>query len=477
MSERTERLKATLGVRGLPSRSGSRLAVTDEGASGLVAARREGILGAMSLLRVVTPGDAGYEALFDRSTTFGPEVESAVHAIVEDVRVRGDLAVCEYTERFDARSPRDGSYEITRADWQLRAAGVTAEVRRALEIAAERVRWFHQHQGVPDVAVERDGIRLALRVQPLARVGLYVPGGTARYPSSVLMTAIPAKVAGVAEVIMVTPGASPETLAAAEIAGVDRVFEIGGAQAIAALAWGTATVPRVDKIVGPGNQWVAAAKRRVFGQVDIDSVAGPSEVLIIADASADPAWIAADLIAQAEHDEEARPILVTTAGGLPAAVEDALATQLATLPRQRIARAALERHGIAVVVGSLDEAVDVANRYAPEHLELDVLDPHALVPRLTTSGAIFVGKWAAEAAGDYVAGANHVLPTGGAARYASPLGVYDFQRRTSIVEYDEAAARADAGVIATLAAVEGLDGHGRAALMRAGKAGSERGSS
>jgi histidinol dehydrogenase len=209
----------------------------------------------------------------------------------------------------------------------------------------------------------------------------------------------------------------------------------------------------------------------VFGQVDIDSVAGPSEVLIIADASADPAWVAADLIAQAEHDVEARPILVTTSAVLPAAVEDALATQLETLPRREIARTALERHGAAVVVASLDAAVEVANRYAPEHLELDVLDPHALVPRLTTAGAIFVGKWAAEAAGDYVAGANHVLPTGGAARYASPLGVYDFQRRTSIVEYDEAAARADAGVIAALAAVEGLDGHGRSALIRAGKGG------
>ncbi len=392
-----------------------------------------------------------------------------MHAIVEDVRTRGDAAVREYTERFDRRSPtarEDGdTYEIDAASWRARAQ-VTDEVRRAIEIAAERVRWFHEHQREADLEVARDGIRLALRVQPLERVGLYVPGGTARYPSSVLMTAIPAKVAGVAEVIMVTPGASAETLAAAQIAGVDRVFEIGGAQAVAALAYGTKTVPRVDKIVGPGNQWVAAAKRRVFGQVDIDSVAGPSEVLIIADETADPAWIAADLIAQAEHDVEARPILVTTVASLPAAVSRALEAQLETLPRRDIARASLERYGAAVVVGSIDEAIDVANRYAPEHLELDVAEPHPLVPRLRTSGAIFVGKWAAEAAGDYVAGANHVLPTGGAARYASPLGVYDFQRRTSVVEYDEAAARADADVIAALAAVEGLDGHGRSALIR-----------
>jgi histidinol dehydrogenase len=426
------------------------------------------------LLRVLSRGDAGYAALLDRSTTFSSEVESAVHAIVDDVRARGDAAVREYTERFDRRSPvgrSDGdTYEIHEEAWASRA-NVSDEVRRALEHAAERIRWFHEHQRENDVEVERGGIRLGLRVRPLARVGLYVPGGTARYPSSVLMTAIPAKVAGVAEVIMVTPGASAETLVAAQIAGVDRVFEIGGAQAIAALAYGTQTVPRVDKIVGPGNQWVAAAKRRVFGQVDIDSVAGPSEVLIIADETADPAWVAADLIAQAEHDVEARPILVTTSASLPAAVERALEEQLATLPRADIARRSLERYGAAVVVDSLDQAVDVANQYAPEHLELDVADPHALVPRIRTAGAVFVGKWAAEAAGDYVAGANHVLPTGGAARYASPLGVYDFQRRTSIVEYDEAAARADADIIAALAAVEGLDGHGRSALIRSRKGG------
>jgi histidinol dehydrogenase len=421
----------------------------------------------MSLLPVFAPDDPRLAARFDRSTTFAREVEDAVHAIVADVRARGDAAVAELTARFDGRHPVAGSYEVARAEWHRRAA-IAPEIRRALEQAAERVRWFHTHQREADVEVARDGIRLGLRVAPLARVGLYVPGGTARYPSSVLMTAIPAKVAGVPEVIMVTPGASAETLAAAEIAGVDRVFEIGGAQAVAALAYGTATVPRVDKIVGPGNQWVAAAKRMVFGQVDIDSVAGPSEVLIIADASAEPTWVAADLLAQAEHDVEARAILVTTEPGLPAAVEAALVAQLADLPRAAIARAALERWGAAIVVPDLAAAVAVANRYAPEHLELDVAEPRALVPHLHTAGAIFVGKWAAEAAGDYLAGANHVLPTGGAARYASPLGVYDFVRRTSIVEYDRAAALADAPVIAALAAVEGLDAHGRSAMIRTG---------
>ncbi len=426
------------------------------------------MLAAMSLLPVFAPDDPALAPRFDRSTTFAREVEDAVHAIVDDVRVHGDVAVRRYTELHDGRSPGpDGSYEIPRAARRARAV-VSDEVRAALEHAAERIRTFHEHQRETDVDVTRDGIRLALRVSPLARVGLYVPGGTARYPSSVLMTAIPAKVAGVGEIVMVTPGASAETLAAAEIAGVDRVFELGGAQAVAALAYGTATVPRVDKIVGPGNQWVAAAKRLVFGQVDIDSIAGPSEILIIADDSADPAWVAADLLAQAEHDREARAILVTTSPTLPARVEAALAAQLATLPRAAIARAALERWGAAIVVASLDDAVALANRYAPEHLELDVAAPHRLVPQLRTAGAIFVGKWAAEAAGDYVAGANHVLPTGGAARYASPLGVYDFVRRTSIVEYDEAAARADAAVIATLAAVEGLDGHARSATIRTG---------
>ncbi len=423
----------------------------------------------MTLLRTITPADGGLAELLDRSTRFAPEVEAQVAAIVEAVRVRGDAAVREYTERFDRRAPgADGGYELDRDAWRRRAATVAPSVTAALEHAAARIRSFHGHQREADLDVSSGGIRLGLRVTPLARVGLYVPGGTARYPSSVLMTAIPAKVAGVAEVVMVTPGASAETLAAALLAGVDRVFELGGAQAVAALAYGTATVPRVDKIVGPGNQWVAAAKRIVFGQVDIDSVAGPSEVLIIADDHADPSWLAADLIAQAEHDTEARPILVTTAPGLPAAVRVALEEQLKTLPRAAIARAALEQHGRAVVVGSLDEAIEVANAYAPEHLELDVEHARALVPRLTTAGAIFVGRWASEAAGDYVAGANHVLPTGGAARYASPLGVHDFVRRTSIVEYDEVAARADAPVIAALAAVEGLDGHGRSALIRAG---------
>jgi histidinol dehydrogenase len=407
--------------------------------------------------------------LLDRSTRMAAGIDDAVAAIVADVRARRDAAVAEYTQRFDKRAPVDGSYELSRERWDSRAAAVAPAVRAALELAAQRIRAFHEHQREPDVDVTLEGVRLELRVTPLARAGLYVPGGTARYPSSVLMTAIPAKVAGVREIIMVTPGASDEALLAARIAGVDRVFELGGAQAVAALAFGTETVPRVDKIVGPGNAWVASAKRQVYGEVDIDSIAGPSEVLIIADGDANPAWVAADLLAQAEHDPEARAILVTTSQALAAAVDGELARQLATLPRQAIAAQALASHGAAVIVDSLDAAVAFANRFAPEHLELQCADARALAAACTTAGAIFIGAYASEAAGDYLAGANHVLPTGGAARYASPLGVHDFRKRTSLIEYTAAAAAAHAAPIAALAGCEGLDAHGRSAMMRSGR--------
>jgi histidinol dehydrogenase len=405
-------------------------------------------------------------ALLDRSAASAPEVERRVAEIIEAVRTRGDAAVRELTEELDGRSPRDGSYEIPRAVWQRASESADERVRAALAEAARRIRAFHERQVEADYAIDDHGARLELRVDPLARVGIYVPGGTARYPSSVLMTAIPARVAGVEEIVMVTPGASAETLAAAALAGVDRVFELGGAQAVAALAFGTETVPRVDKIVGPGNQWVASAKRQVFGVVDIDSVAGPSEVLILADDSARPAWIAADLLAQAEHDTEARPVLVTTSSALVDAVEAELDRQLRGLSRAEIARTALTRHGAAVIVADRDAAVAFANRYAPEHLELHVREPRALVPALRTSGAIFVGALAAEAVGDYMAGPNHVLPTGGAARHASPLGVHDFRKRTSIIEYSAEALLAQAEAIMQIAAVEGLDAHGRSIAIR-----------
>jgi len=418
------------------------------------------------MLRQLVPASAEVAALLARSTRMAPGVDDTVAAIVADVRARGDDAVAEYTRRFDRREPVAGSYELPRARWEAAVAQVAPAVRDALQLAAERIRAFHERQSEPDLEVVLDGVRLELRVTPLARVGLYVPGGTARYPSSVLMTAIPAKVAGVPEVVMVTPGASNEALLAARLAGVDRVFEIGGAQAVAALAYGTRTVPRVDKIVGPGNAWVASAKRQVYGEVDIDSIAGPSEVLIIADGDADPAWVAADLIAQAEHDTEARAVLVTTSRALASAVDGELVRQLADLPRKAIAERALLDHGAAVVVDTIEAAIDLANRFSPEHLELQCADARRVAAACSTAGAIFVGRYSSEAAGDYLAGGNHVLPTGGAARYASPLGVHDFRKRTQLIEYDAASAAAHAGPIAALAACEGLDGHGRSALLR-----------
>ena len=415
------------------------------------------------MLRQVHAGSPEATAMLDRSTRFEDGVDEAVAEILAAVRTRGDDAVAEYTRRFDKREP---PYEVPRPRWDELAARVAAPVRAALELAAMRIRAFHERQIEPDIELDLDGVRLELRVTPLARAGLYVPGGTALYPSSVLMTAIPAKVAGVREIVMVTPGASAEAMLAATLAGVDRVFELGGAQAIGALAYGTASVPRVDKIVGPGNAWVASAKRQVYGEVDIDSIAGPSEVLIIADATAKPAWIAADLLAQAEHDRAARAVLVTTSTELATAVDAELVRQLAELPRRAIAEHALTHHGAAVIVTSVDAAIAFANTWAPEHLELQLADARAVAKRCTTAGAIFIGAWSSEAAGDYLAGGNHVLPTGGAARYASPLGVHDFRKRTSLIEYSEAAAKAHADAIGTLASVEGLDAHGRSALIR-----------
>lgn len=422
----------------------------------------------LSVIDLDRPDSAAKLAvLCDRSASADHAVETTVRDIIAAVRLRGDAAVRELTERYDRRPPRaGGSYEIPRAEWERARDGLPPDVVRALERAAERIRRFHEPQVEEGYEMVADGVALALRVQPLARVGLYVPGGTARYPSSVLMNAIPARLAGVGEIVMVTPGASEATLAAAAIAGVDRVFEIGGAQAVAALAYGTATVPRVDKIVGPGNQWVAAAKRLVFGDVDIDAIAGPSEVMIIADGSARASYVAADLLAQAEHDVEARPILVTTSRELVDAVQGELARQLVGLPRAEIARAALQTRGAAVVVRDLEEAVGFANDYAPEHLELLVEDPAGLLGAVTNAGAVFLGAYTPEAAGDYMAGPNHVLPTAGAARFSSPLGVYDFRKRMSVLDYSREGLVRQVADISRLARVEGLDAHARSAAIR-----------
>jgi histidinol dehydrogenase len=420
------------------------------------------------MLRILLPDDPDRAAVLakvhERLEAGDGAVEQAVLEIIRDVRARGDRAVRELTERFEKRTL--DALELPRTDWEREAQKTTPDVRAAIERARERIARFHEKQREHGYVLEEGGARLELRVEPLKRVGLYVPGGSARYPSSVLMTAVPARVAGVREIVMVTPGPSAETLWAAKVAGVERVFQIGGAQAVAALAYGTESVPRVDKIVGPGNAYVAEAKRQVFGAVDIDAVAGPSEILVVAEAQASPALVAADLLSQAEHDADARAILVTPSASLASRVRAEVERQVQTLPRRAVAEKSLFRHGVAIVVGSLDEALDFAEGYAPEHLELMVADPEAAAAKVHSAGAIFLGDSTPEAAGDYLAGPNHVLPTGGAARYGSPLGVYDFIKRSSLLRYTAAALRGQATDIVRLANVEGLQAHGRAVAAR-----------
>jgi histidinol dehydrogenase len=385
----------------------------------------------------------GFDAALARLTAFDAkqdaEVDAAVAAIIADVRDRGDEAVLDYTARFDrVRAASVAALELPMTDLEAALHGLAAAEREALEVAARRIRSFHEHQRIESWSVtEADGTRLGQRVTPLKRVGVYVPGGKAAYPSTVLMNALPAKAAGVTEIIMVVP--TPDgarnalVLAAARLAGVTRAFAIGGAQAIAALAYGTATIPAVDKIVGPGNAFVAAAKRRVFGTVGIDLIAGPSEILIIADASANPDWIAMDMFAQAEHDEFAQAILLTPDAALIDAVATRIGRQVATLPRRDVIAASLARRGALVRVRDLAEACAIADRIAPEHLELAVAEPDVLLDRIHNAGAIFLGHFSSEAIGDYCAGPNHVLPTAGSARFSSPLGVYDFQKRSSVI--------------------------------------------
>jgi histidinol dehydrogenase len=386
--------------------------------------------------------------------------------VVREVRAHGDQALRDLTFRFEKRDLT--AFELSPADWVAQSSGVAGDVRAALEKAAARIRAFAERElqhAMRSFAIDDDGIRLASRVTPLDRVGLYVPGGTARYPSTVLMTAIPARVAGVREIFMTTPGPSPETLAAAAIAGVDRVFVLGGAQAIAAFAYGTESVPRVDKIVGPGNAYVTAAKRIVYGDVGIDFLAGPTEVAVAADASANPAWVAADLLAQAEHDALSVPILIAVGRSVADAVMIQLQRQLERLPRRAIAERALRDQGLAIVVDTVAQAVELLSRIAPEHAGVALQDAAAHADRVI-AGAVFVGHHASESVGDYMAGPSHVLPTGGSARFCSPLGVGDFQKRTSIIEYSAAALERQIDDIVALAEVEGLSGHGRAVVAR-----------
>jgi histidinol dehydrogenase len=401
-----------------------------------------------------------------------PEIHRAVDEILAAVRARGDAALCEYTTRFDGWSPASaGDLALTAADFEAAERAIPADVRAALEYAADRIERYHA-AAMPKSwrMTDEHGSVLGQEIRPLDRVGVYVPGGRAAYPSTVLMTVVPARVAGVREIVLVTPAADgrvePVVLAAARLAGVTEGYRIGGAQAIAALAYGTARIARVDKIVGPGNIYVALAKARVFGEVGIDMVAGPSEVVVVADATADPDWVASDMLAQAEHDPMARALLVTDAGELIPKVAAALERQLAALPRRAIAAEALRANGALIRVASLDDAVALANRLAPEHLELLVAVPAAVLPRVRHAGAVFLGRHTPEVVGDYVAGPNHVLPTAGTARFASPLGTEDFVKRSSVIEYSPGGLRDAAPHLRTLTRVEGLAGHGNAADLR-----------
>ena len=424
--------------------------------------------------------EARLAALLRFDTDDDSAVDQAAASILADIKLRGDAALLEYTRRFDrVEAAQAAQLEILKWEMQEALTGLPTAQRNALETAAVRIRGFHERQRAESWSyTEADGTVLGQRITPLDRVGLYVPGGKAAYPSSVLMNAIPAKVAGVQEIIMVTPTPGGErnsiVLAAAAIAGVDRVFTIGGAQSIGALAYGTETIPAVDKIVGPGNAYVAAAKRRVFGTVGIDMIAGPSEILVISDGPAGikngvenyPDWIAMDLFSQAEHDEVAQAILLCPDANFIARVAASIEKLLPTLPRAEIVRASMKNRCALIKVRDLDEACELSNRIAPEHLELSVVDPEALLPKIRHAGAIFMGIYSSEAIGDYCAGPNHVLPTSRTARFSSPLGVYDFQKRSSIIQASEAGAQTLGKIASELARGEGFQAHAMSAEYR-----------
>jgi histidinol dehydrogenase len=409
-----------------------------------------------------------------------PEVARRVGEIIAAVREQGDAALLDFTRRFDHVTLGAAELAVTAAEYAAAEVAVGAPTLRSLRYAAERIERFHQECAPRSWRMKDDnGSRLGQEVRPLDRVAVYVPGGRAAYPSTVLMTVVPARVAGVREIVLVSPPAADGSmnaavLAAARIAGVTEAYRVGGAQAVAALAYGTATIRKVDKIVGPGNIYVALAKAQVFGDVGIDMVAGPSEVLVVADDSADAAFVAADLLAQAEHDPMARAVLLTPSAGLRDAVAAELAVQLAVLPRREIAGAALASHGALVLTASLDEAVELANGLAPEHLELQVRDPEALLASVRHAGAVFLGRHTPEVVGDYVAGPNHVLPTGGTARFSSALSTEDFVTRLSVIDYSPEGLAEAGPHVGRLSRVEGLDGHGAAAAVRIARAGGAR---
>ena len=423
------------------------------------------------------PGfEAAFCALLAAKRESAADVDDVVAAIIDDVAARGDAALVEYTERFDRVRLSPEGLRLAPDEIAAGADKAPPETVAALHLAAERIESFHRRQLPTGIDyIDSLGVRLGQRWRPLAAAGLYVPGGTAAYPSSVLMNAIPARVAGVERLVMTVPAPdgvlNPLVLAAAHMVGIDEVYRIGGAQAIAALAYGTATIAPVDKIVGPGNAYVAAAKRRVFGRVGIDMIAGPSEILVVADRHNDPSWIAADLLSQAEHDPAAQAILVTDNGDFAAAVERAVARHLQALPRAEIAGASWRDNGAVILVADWDEAVGLIDRIAPEHLELAIDDAGAVAERVRHAGAIFLGRHTPEAVGDYIAGPNHVLPTARSARFASGLGVLDFMKRTTIVGCDRASLAALAPAAIRLAKAEGLDAHALSLALRLGRDG------
>ncbi|MDD4843803.1 MAG: histidinol dehydrogenase [Anaerotignum sp.] len=420
------------------------------------------------MIKQYTYNEIKIDGIFSR-TEEKNEIADVVGEIIAAVRQKGDGALREYSQRFDGAALAD--MEVSAEEMQAAYAAVDEVFLSILEEAAEHIRGYHQKQKRTDMMyMPREGVILGQKITPLDRVGLYVPGGTANYPSTVLMNGIPAKIAGVKEIIMVTPAKSgkinSEVLAAAKIAGVDRIFKIGGAQAIAALAYGTETIPRVDKIVGPGNAFVAEAKKQVFGKVSIDMIAGPSEILVIADGQSEAAVVAADMLSQAEHDVMASAVLVTESKALAKAVSDCLEEQIPLLPRKEIARKSIDDNGKIILAESIREAIEIANQIAPEHLELCVDNPFEYLADIRHAGSIFLGRNAPEALGDYFSGTNHTLPTGGSARFASPLSVDDFIKKSSFTYYTKDALAKEAEKINAFAQREGLAAHGKSAMIR-----------
>ena len=420
------------------------------------------------MIKIMNYGEVPNEEIFARDN-IASNVEGVVSAIIADVRTRGDQALLDYTARFDKAALT--SLEVSQAEIEDAFAAVEPEFLEILRQAAANIRLFHEKQVRSSFIINQNGVTMGQKVIPIQRVGLYVPGGTAAYPSTVLMDSIPAKIAGCPTIVMTTPpGAdgriNPAILAAARIAGVDRIFKVGGAQAVAALAYGTESIPRVDKIVGPGNAYVAEAKKQVFGQVAIDMIAGPSEILVVADATANPRFVAADLLSQAEHDKMASAVLVTDSAEFAAAVSAELENQIPQLPRAEIARHSIDRNGKIIVADTLMKAIDIANEIAPEHLELCVDNPFDYLDKILHAGSIFMGKYCPEALGDYFAGPNHTLPTSGTARFSSPLSVDDFVKKSQFTYFTATALETVADKVAAFAEKEGLTAHARSATIR-----------